>query len=1314
MAGQSSVFPVFIRAEYDPSGRGLDSLAMEAGKAGQNAGRAFAQQATPQIEALSASVAKALSMPRNSGGSLDFTQTIAELKRAEQASEAFAAATREVASAQRSVLISNGAASREAANEVRVLNQLSREHTENTSTVRAQIAVYERLQAELNKTASATTQVVEAGNKGTTAFGALTNSARANRQATIQAGQQFQDIAISIGSGQRASTVFAQQLPQLAFALSGVSGKVGAVASFLAGPWGVALAIGAFALSPLIDGLFKAEKGADDAGRASRSLSEVLRDTKSSYEEVTKALSDYNKEAERGNAITLQSLQTEALQIKSSLDAAVAKREKIKALIDEIENESLLQTILKGGNPVANLVIKDQISNRAVSELNKQQDAIALLNKAAENSVNKIATELAKLNTDPKYEINVGFDKLRNDARASIKDIDKLTARLTSLKNQQKAAEDALDESRKTSGSRGSSNGAPTTAEVSRILLKNFGGTITSTNKGNHTKGSDHYANQAVDFVPAGGVGAITKAQIEQALAYEGILIRISKKGKQLLGPGDKGHDKHFHVAFDKARGDPANTGKAIEAAQREAAAFQSEIDQLTLSVARIGAEFDEQPRLIDRATVAAEKLRQMIGDIDTKLADKDIGEDQRKQLEANRAAAVAAQAAAADSVNRPLRDMLEISREQAAIDQLLIEGRELEAIILTRSLDLQQRKGSLTKEDVQTIGEIVADEQLRTRELEKQREIQQRQLAIVEQTGDNLRSTIADLLDGKGAKSFGNLITRQFQIVKESLTDELFESLFGDIFRNQKLKILGLDKVDEAGKEMALRVTETVNELKRFKNAVADTTNAITGKSPANDNLPKNNSPTDIVVTGQKMLTPKDLIKELGKRVLGDELAGKIGSAVESAMRGAAYGQLGGGLVASAGVRSSKTGSQLGGALGEAVFKKLAPELFKKLGDFAGPLGAIAGGILGGLVGGLLKKTPRGSTTITNTSSDLSFSGSKSLSKGVLGLGGNVQSGLANIINALGGTAGKFGVSIGQRGKDFVVDPTGKGRTKGSGVLKFKDEQEASRAALLDAINDGAVIGIRQGAQNLLRAGKDIEKQLAKATDFQGVFDRLKQREDPVGFALDTIDREFTRLRNIFMEAGASAAEYADLEKLYGLERAEAFKQASESASASLKDFLNSLTSGNDARSLRERQEAALKEFDPLAARVASGDKTAYDEFAQIAQQLLDIERQIYGSQSGYFTRLDQVTDLTRTRVDADSNVSMITDMRPGIFGSAGPNNDTAPIVGAIMGGNADLLAALNTANSFNGQAITLLSQIAAANGGGRVDFGEAQRQYY
>ena len=68
---------------------------------------------------------------------------------------------------------------------------------------------------------------------------------RAMRQAMLQSGQQLQDIAISLYSGQQASLVFAQQLPQLAFAFTGLEGsanktqaRIGRLANFLSGPWG--------------------------------------------------------------------------------------------------------------------------------------------------------------------------------------------------------------------------------------------------------------------------------------------------------------------------------------------------------------------------------------------------------------------------------------------------------------------------------------------------------------------------------------------------------------------------------------------------------------------------------------------------------------------------------------------------------------------------------------------------------------------------------------------------------------------------------------------------------------------------------------------------------------------------------------------------------------------------------------------------------------------------------------------------------------------------------------------------------------------
>jgi hypothetical protein len=334
------------------------------------------------------------------------------------------------------------------------------------------------------------------------------------------------------------------------------------------------------------------------------------------------------------------------------------------------------------------------------------------------------------------------------------------------------------------------------------------------------------------------------------------------------------------------------------------------------------------------------------------------------------------------------------------------------------------------------------------------------------------------------------------------------------------------------------------------------------------------------------------------------------------------------------------------------------------------GPIGGLIGGALGGTIGGLFKKTPKGSATITGVDNDPTYSGSGKLRDSVMGTAGGVQSQIARIADALNADIGAFRVSIGQRKKSFVVDPTGQGRTKGAGVQKYATEEEAAYAALRDALLDGAVRGLRAGAQRLLQQGKDVDVALQKAIDFQCVFDRLKAHDNPVAAALDTLDREFNRLKKIFGEAGASTAEYAELERLYGIEREKAVKEAGERITASLKGLYDELVIGDNGRSLRDRLSAAQAAYDPLKARVQAGDRSAYDAFAEAARALIDIQRQFSGSQTTYFNLLDEITALTKARIDAETNVTSIAANRDSPFSTTGQAtgvNDNAAVVGAI-----------------------------------------------
>ena len=91
----------------------------------------------------------------------------------------------------------------------------------------------------------------------------------------------------------------------------------------------------------------------------------------------------------------------------------------------------------------------------------------------------------------------------------------------------------------------------PTTATVSGVtalLRRAFAARITDTIRPmNATYGarySWHKFGQAVDFVPAAGVNSITRDQIRALMGQSGIRLI------ELLGPGDRGHSNHWHIAF--------------------------------------------------------------------------------------------------------------------------------------------------------------------------------------------------------------------------------------------------------------------------------------------------------------------------------------------------------------------------------------------------------------------------------------------------------------------------------------------------------------------------------------------------------------------------------------------------------------------------------------------------------------------------------------------------------------------------------------------------------------------------------------------
>jgi len=275
-------------------------------------------------------------------------------------------------------------------------------------------------------------------------------------------------------------------------------------------------------------------------------------------------------------------------------------------------------------------------------------------------------------------------------------------------------------------------------------------------------------------------------------------------------------------------------------------------------------------------------------------------------------------------------------------------------------------------------------------------------------------------------------------------------------------------------------------------------------------------------------------------------DLGAQFGKQFEAFSKGAKTGAVFGAMTGSA------TGGAIGGGLGQIGGEAIAKSL-GSLGKFAGPLGAIAGGLLGGIIGGMLKKTPKASATVSiiaGEAMETAISGNKSSLKKIAGgMADSVIAGLASVADTLGAElAGSAKVSIGVRKKSYRVDPTGMGRTKGAGVQDFGDDQAAAIAyAIQVAIKQGVLDGLSESMKRLIMADGDFQAQLQKALSFKSVFDELAQKDDPAKWAQDAITKWHDGMAKIFAEAGATAAELAELERLTGIKRADAAKAAAD-----------------------------------------------------------------------------------------------------------------------------------------------------------------------
>lgn len=369
-----------------------------------------------------------------------------------------------------------------------------------------------------------------------------------------------------------------------------------------------------------------------------------------------------------------------------------------------------------------------------------------------------------------------------------------------------------------------------------------------------------------------------------------------------------------------------------------------------------------------------------------------------------------------------------------------------------------------------------------------------------------------------------------------------------------------------------------------------------------------------------------------------GGALGGLAGFAFGGPLGGLA-GALGGGLFG--GLFNERKLSLTGGLLGAGAGALLGGAVLgggsglaaaAGIGALAGPIGMILGGVVGGLLGALgLSKAKYGTANVRGLGA-ASISGNNGTYQSNAGASaGALQDALSQIADTLGGGVGGFNVSIGQYKGKWRVSPSGMtGKlNKGDTVDFGKDGAEAAvRYAIANAIADGAITGISASIQKLIQGSGDIEKQLSKALKFQGVFDELKSKTDPLAYSLSQIAKEATALNKIFAEAGAAAEEYAQLEQLLAIKRKEAAEQARKDVVDKIREpydlytqMLELLGKNEEALAAQRLIElATLKDsVQPLQAWVyqMQDARKVIETFQPLADELIAYRKELLGGAS-------------------------------------------------------------------------------------------------
>jgi hypothetical protein len=1108
-----------------------------------------------------------------------------------------------------------------------------------------------------------------------------------------QLGFQAGDFTTQVAMGQNALVAFAVQSQQAVGALQLIAGagdqakgKLGQFATFMAGPWGIALGIALPLVGILGSKLLEAGDASDTAKASTIDFTDTL-------VARTGAVDNFRAAIDQLNGSTRSLINTHALMIDSSLQFAQASMANIDQQIAQ-QQRALQQTQANAPGAIENLFFGGAIANNrqqsairaSIAELQSarrgfeqsaQEARVALERRTAIEAADPIARQRAEIERQQARLTQQRLDSQRrmsgaiapmsdNEQNISAEEFQRqfaeLERRKAALNN--KPSKDRSDRSAEVNARRvarlneQAENYAERTADAIAKVNDQWTEQPSRIQQANDaTRKLNAIIREAQDRLEGKGLGKAQIAELQGSItsaqaALKTVAEGIQKPFRDMVDQSERQRDVQLLILQGREREAEvlARTQQLSDQIGTVTSAQRAEIE-------RIVAEEERLNELLTRREDILGIYNQAIGGLRSSLEELFSGGSAGNFFRSIRqnARQLQGQLLTEQMFGGSLRELEKKLRQQTGMEGA-VEVLERQ----TRGAgDQLQNAGSAAASFASSLNAAAA-------------QIRNAGAGISAAAAIHTGVATGSMGSASGPGN-GEIVVTARQRVRgpEEGLANAFEGTFVGLSPNEVIRLMS-----EAQTEPIVKKLDDVLGVNFFRRFSQTASGALYGYQAAGG-------------VGAVLGGIQGLVRDLGdggkiNASWAETISKSLGAGLEGAQTGlqvAAFGKM-------LGIKSSSTGGAVGGAIGA----------------MSGiPGGDIIGSIAGSLIGGALKSAKRGTATVGAVNGAAEITGTRGNSSSRIsaakGLAGGALDALDQIINALDGELGTFSGSIGIRNKKFVVDPTGQGRTKGRGVQKFESEADAQAALLRDLIADGAVKGISAAVQKALGSSPDIERAMKEALAVQDVEQLLGGLTGQWAKAFREFEAQASERLRIARQYGFDVAA---LEARNAEDRLKLQEKLLTDQIGGLQDLITEMTSGSLFEgSAVDRRTAILAEIEKARAALGRGEEGAGDRLAQLFRDLNEVSKSIYGTTGGFAQDRSSILDQARAAI-AETN-ARIQQARggggdPAVVSALDENNDqNAQIIAALADQNS-LLAAIAgelTANTKNNNFDSIIDRV-------------------